>query len=222
MAKRDSKGRFKKGHRGTRGLGTIISMRRGMGALPGGAMGEAIIAPAVGGLTTALVVLAIRHMINGNAGTTQTMLVRWAPLFGGLAGVVSSLALLLLGGSNAAIAGFVSTLSVTLGFLGQDLSFRSGSFAVANMAIASTAGGSSATAEGGGTAGYRRRMGAGAIVPEYSRRGGMGALVMEPVGPSGHRAGTLGKGVGRASDYGSVVSLSGLNPGAFGTPGFRA
>lgn len=217
MAKRDSKGRFKKGHRGMRGLGTIITMRRGMGALPGGAMGEAIIAPAVGGLTTALVVLAIRHMVVATAGTTQQTLVRWAPLFGGLAGVVSSLALLLLGGSNAAIAGFVSTLSVTLGMFGQDwILARRGPEILAALPPSS-----SATTTSTGTSGYRR-MGAGAIVPEYSRRGGMGALVMEPVGPSGHRAGTLGKGMGRASDYGAVVSLSGLNPGAFGTPGFRA
>lgn len=209
MAKRDSKGRFKKGHRGTRGLGTIISMRRGMGALPGGAMGEAIIAPAVGGMTTALIVLAIRHMVVATAGTTQQTLVRWAPLFGGLAGLVSSLALLLLGGSNAAIAGVVSTLSVTAATFGQDwILARRGPEILAALPAPSAA--------STGTAGYgRRRM--GAIVPEYSRRG-MGALVMEPVGPSGKRAGTLG----RASDYGSVVSLSGLNTGAFGTPGFRA
>lgn len=214
MAKRDSKGRFKKGHRGMRGLGTIITMRRGMGALPGGAMGEAIIAPAVGGFTVALVVLAIRHMVVATAGSTQQTLVRWAPLFGGLAGVVSSLALLLLGGSNAAVAGFVSTLSVTLGMFGQDwILARRGPEILAALPAPS-----SATT---GTSGYRR-MGAGAIVPEYSRRGGMGALVMEPVGPSGSRAGTLGRGMGRASDYGAVVSLSGLNPGAFGTPGFRA
>ena len=68
-----------------------------------------------------------------------------------------------------------------------------------------------------GTEGYRRRRGAGAIVPEYSRRG-TGALVMEPVGPSGRRAGTLGKTV----DYGETVNLGGLNVGAFGTPSFRA
>lgn len=209
MAKRDSKGRFKKGHRrGMRGLGTIITMRRGMGALPGGAMGEAIIAPAVGGLTTALVVLAIRHMIVATAGTTQQTLVRWAPLFGGLAGMVSSLALLLIGGSNAAIAGVVSTLSVTAGMFGQDwILARRGPEILAALPAPSAA--------STGTSGYRRL---GAIVPEYSRRGGMGALVMEPVGPNGRRAGTLG----RASDYGAVVSLSGLNPSAFGTPGFRA
>jgi hypothetical protein len=43
----------------------------------------------------------------------------------------------------------------------------------------------------------------------------MGAIVMEPTGPSGKRAGTIGS-------YGETVSLSGINTGAFGTPGFNA
>jgi hypothetical protein len=58
-----------------------------------------------------------------------------------------------------------------------------------------------------------RRLGTGAIVPEYSR--GMGAVVMEPVGPGGRRAGSIGS-------YGETVSLQGINTGAFGTPGFTS
>lgn len=207
MAKRGKNGRFKKG--GRRGFGTIITMRRGMGALPGGATGEAIIAPAVGGLTTALVVLAIRQMVVATAGSTQAMLVRYAPLFGGLAGLVSSLALLLLGGRTAATMGVVSTLGVTLGMFGQDM-------ILANKGPEILAALPPPSAASSGTAGYRRR-GAGAIVPEYSRRG-MGAMVLEPTGPSGKRAGTLGRNVA----YGEAVTLGGLNPSAFGTPGFRA
>lgn len=212
MAKRDSRGRFKK-RRGTRGLGTIITMRRGMGALPGGAWGEAIIPAAVGGLTTAVVALAIRQMVTATAGSTQQMLVRFAALFGGLAGVVSSLLLLVLGGSRAAVTGVVATFGVTAALFGQDMILqRKGAEILAALPPPSAA--------STGTAGYRRR-GTGAIVPEYSRRPGMGALVMEPVGPSGHRAGTLGR-LGRPADYGEVVSLRGLNTSAFGTPGFRA
>jgi hypothetical protein len=208
MAKRDSKGRFKR-----KGMGTIITVRRGMGALPGGAMGEAIIPPAVGGIVTALVTLAIRQMISPTQGPTQGTLVRYAPWFGALGGVVASLALMLLGGSRAAISGAIATLGVTLGLAGQDMILRQrGAEVLAALPPPSTA--------TTGTAGYGRRLGrgAGAIVPEYSRRPGMGAMVLEPVGPSGKRAGTLG----RSRDYGEVVSLQGLNVGAFGTPGFRA
>jgi hypothetical protein len=207
MAKRDSKGRFKRGGK-RRGMGTIITVKRGMGALPGGAMGEAIIAPAVGGFATAIVALAIRHLVVPTTSPTSGMLVRFAPLFGGLAGTVASLVLLLLGGSHAATSGFVATLGVTLGLFGQDMILaRRGPEILAALPAPS----------GAGTAGYhRRRM--GAIVPEYGRRPGMGAMVLEPVGPSGKRAGTLG----RARDYGEVVSLGGLNVGAFGTPSFRA
>lgn len=206
MAKRDSKGRFKR-----KGMGTIITVRRGMGALPGGATGEAIIAPAVGGIVTALVALGIRQMVSPTQGPTQGTLVRYAPWFGALGGIVASLALMLLGGTRAAISGAIATLGVTLGLAGQDVILRQrGAEVLAALPPPSSA--------STGTAGYRRLgRGAGAIVPEYSRRG-MGAMVLEPVGPSGKRAGTLG----RSRDYGEVVSLQGLNVGAFGTPGFRA
>lgn len=208
MAKRrDSKGRFRKG---TRGFGTIITVKRGMGALPGGAMGEAIIAPAVGGLTAALVALAIRHFVVATEGETQAKLVRWAPLLGGLAGAVSSLALFMLGGMNAAVSSIIAATGVTVGLYGHDMILERRSGEILGALAASSA-------APAGTAGYRRRM--GAIVPEYSRRlSGMNGVVMEPVGPSGRRAGTLG----RARDYGEVVSLGALNTGAFGTPSFRA
>jgi hypothetical protein len=57
-----------------------------------------------------------------------------------------------------------------------------------------------------------------AVVPEYSMRGlgrgGMGAIVMESQASRGNGAGPLGS-------YGETVNLGAINPGAFGTPGFR-
>lgn len=203
MAKRDHKGRFLKRRRG---MGTIITMRRGMGALPGGALGEAVIPPAVGGLTTALVVLAIRNFANPNLGDTQRMMVRWAWLLGGGAGVAASLLLMLVGGTKAALGSAVSTAVVSAGFLGQDmLLMRNAGSTVAALSPAGPA---------AGAAGYGARRGIRAIVPEYGGVRGLGAMVMEPVGANGRRAGTLG------SPYGQNVALHGINTGAFGTKAF--
>lgn len=217
MAKRDSKGRFlkrRRGTRGIRGLGTIITMRRGMGALPGGPIVQNVIPPAVGGLVTALVALAVRHFGDPNASSTQRMLVRYAWLVGMGGGVVASLALMLLGGAAPAVSSAVASLAVGAGFFGQDqiLARNAGSIAAA------------LTDTPAGVSRLGRNRGVRAIVPEYANgggmRGGMGAMVMEPVGPSGHRAGTLG-----AAPYGANIALRGMrgiNDGAFGTRAFRS
>lgn len=228
--KRDSKGRFvKRGRRGTRGFGSIITIRRGMGALPGGALGEAIIPGLVGGLVTAATALGVRYWVDPARGNTQRFVVRHAPWIGHAAGIVASLGLMLIGGNGAAISSFVAATGVGLSLFGSDMLFQrqSGSLLMA-LAPAPTASASSepapttqAEAEVAATEGveglrrYRsmRRLGTGAIVPEYSR--GMGAVVMEPVGASGRRAGSIGS-------YGETVTLQGINTGAFGTPGFNA
>lgn len=227
--KRDSKGRFiKRGRRGTRGFGSIITIRRGMGALPGGALGEAIIPGLVGGLVTAATALGIRYWVDPARGNTQRMFVRHAPWIGHAAGIVASLGLMLVGGNGAAISSFVAATGVGLSLFGSDMLFqkKGGSLLMA-LAPATertatepgpTTTEEAAAAEAGGVEGLRRyrsmrRLGTGAIVPEYSR--GMGAIAMEPVGPSGRRAGTIGS-------YGETVTLQGINTGAFGTPGFNA
>lgn len=206
MTKRDSKGRFLKGRKG--GMGTIITMRRGMGALPGGKLGEAVIPGLVGGGVTALVTLLVRQMVDPNTSESNRMIVRWAWLIGHGTGIAASLALLLFGGTPAGIASFVAATSVGLGFFGQDL------------LLARTGGSITAAVASPGTAGYRGRpRGTAAIVPEYGRAlpaQGMGAMVMEPVGANGRRSGTLG------GPYGQTVALGGLNTGAFGTSPFRA
>lgn len=218
---RDSKGRFKKGHRKgkRRGFGSIISIRRGMGALPGGVMGQAIIPGVVGASVTAAVALAIRWFVDPAAGNTQRMLVRWAWLFGHAAGLVASLGLLMIGGTPAATSSFVAATGVGLGLFGSDYLYQSkGGAILASMASSDAGASDTSAAAGGGTSGIGRRRGTGAIVPEYSQRqlpSGVGAIVMENVGPSGRRAGTIGS-------YGETVTLQGINPGAFGTPGFHA
>jgi hypothetical protein len=226
MPKRDSKGRFvKRGHR--RGMGSIISIRRGMGALPGGAMGEAIIPGLVGAGVTAAVALSVRSMVDPNMSPTNRSLVKWGWAVGHGAGILASLGLLMVGGTPAAVASFVAATGVGLALYGQDMLTTSNNgprfLSALVESSAATAPPPSASAPppadgtSAGTAGigrrYRRRLGTGAIVPEYSR--GMGAIVMEPTGPGGKRAGTIGS-------YGETVSLSGINTGAFGTPGFNA
>ena len=219
MPKRDSKGRFVK--RGRRGMGSIISIRRGMGALPGGAMGEAIIPGLVGAGVTAAVALSVRSMVDPNQGPTQRSLVKWGWAVGHGAGILASLGLLMVGGTPAAVASFVAATGVGLALYGQDMlvTGQSGPRILSSLIESSASTEPSAEPPAAeGTAGigrrrYRRRLGTGAIVPEYSR--GMGAIVMEPTGPSGKRAGTIGS-------YGETVSLSGINTGAFGTPGFNA
>lgn len=219
MPKRNKKGQFVKRHRG---MGSIISIRRGMGALPGGELGEAIIPGLVGAGVTAAVALSVRSMVDPNAGDTQRSLVKWGWAVGHGAGILASLGLLMVGGTPAAIASFVAATGVGLALYGQDMVTlgENGPRFLAALASSGASSASSSTEEvsAEGTAGigrrrYRRRLGTGAIVPEYSR--GMGAIVMEPTGPSGRRAGTIGS-------YGETVSLAGINTGAFGTPGFTA
>ena len=212
--KRNSKGQFQKKSRHSRkhrrGMGSIISIRRGMGLLPGGAIGEAIIPALAGGVIAGATFLGVRYFIDPAAGNTQRFVVRHAPWVGHAAGVVAALGLAVLGGKrgmSAAVPAFVAATSVSLALFGSDQLFKrmGGSIALALSDTAAT--------PAAGTAGYRR-MGAGAIVPEYSNNG-MGAIVMEPVGANGRRAGTIGS-------YGETVSLNGINAGAFGTPGFKA
>lgn len=225
MPKRNKKGQFVKSgkRRGMQGFGSIISIRRGMGALPGGAMGQAIIPGLVGAGVTAAVALGVRSMIDPTQGPTQQSLVKWGWAVGHGAGILASLGLLMVGGTPAATASFVAATGVGLALFGQDMLTanpeRGPRFLAALLSSsAASSAPSEEAAAAEGTAGigrrrYRRRLGTGAIVPEYSR--GMGAIVMEPTGPSGKRAGTIGS-------YGETVTLSGINTGAFGTPGFNA
>lgn len=205
--------RHRKGHRrGKRGFGSIITVRRGMGKIPGGAMGAAILPGLVGALVTGLTAIGIRWFVDPARGTTQQFLVRWSWLFGHAAGVLSSAAFFMLGGTPAAASSFIAATGVGLTLFGQDLVLKQrGGSVLATLQTSSA----SLAPDAGASAGTE---GLGAIVPEYPRPrmgAGMGAIVMESVGPSGKRAGTIGS-------YGETVTLQGINTRAFGTPGFSA
>lgn len=208
--RRDSNGRFKKGRstkkrkssRRRKGMGSIITVRRkGMGALDA----TTLMPVALGGGLSALTAIALRYFVDPSTGTTQNMLVKWAPAFGLVTGSLASLALYMMGGRagmEQATRAFLSSLVVSGAGLGSDMLLRQ------KPALAATI-----ASSGSAMAGY----GMGAIVPEYSRPpGGMGAIVMEQVGAGGQRAGTIG-GI-----YGETVNLAGVNTSAFGTPGFNA
>lgn len=204
--RRDRYGRFagkrrgrRKGRRRRRGVGSIITVRRGLGQLDA----ETLMPPLVGAGTAGLAALGVRYFVDPSQGRMQQMLVQWAPLVGMAVGSVASLALYMMGGrrgSEQAAQSFVAATLVSLFGLGADFVLKRNPGSI----VAAVTSGSMAAMPPGGT---------GAIVPEYSR--GMGAIVMEPAGPSGQRAGTIGS-------YGEVVTLQGINTSAFGTPGFGA
>lgn len=201
--RRNSKGQFVSSGGGRRrrrrrrgGMGSIITVRRGMGQIDF----EGLLPLLVGGGLTALTALALRWFVNPAQGATQAMMVRWAPALGGAVGAVASLALYFMGGTSAAVQSVLSAATVAAFGLGSDMVLKEKGPSLLAAIVAS--------APANGTAGF------GAIVPEYSSPG-MGAIAMESIGPGGSRAGTIGS-------YGETVSLSGVNTSAFGTPGFQA
>lgn len=214
--RRNSKGQFVSGggrrrSRRRRGMGSIITVRRGMGAISTADW----LAPLVGGGLTALTALGLRQFVNPTQGEMQKTLVKWAPLFGHLVGSAASLGLYFITGSSGqAVSSFVSATAVGVFGMAQDqmLSRPEGAanFAMAFLPTPAVSVSSDAAAAQAsiGAAGF------GAIVPEYSRPA-LGAIAMEPVGADGRRAGSIGS-------YGETVSLNGINTSAFGTPGFQA
>lgn len=192
-------------------MGSIITVRRGMGAISTADW----LAPLVGGGLTALTALGLRQFVNPTQGEMQKTLVKWAPLFGHLVGSAASLGLYFITGSSGqAVSSFVSATAVGVFGMAQDqmLSRPEGAanFAMAFLPTPAVSVSSDAAAAQAsiGAAGF------GAIVPEYSRPA-LGAIAMEPVGADGRRAGSIGS-------YGETVSLNGINTSAFGTPGFQA
>jgi hypothetical protein len=184
-------------------MGSIITVRRGMGAIAQ----YDWLAPLIGGGLTALTALGLRYFVKPEEGDTQRTLVKWAPLFGHLVGSAASLGLYFITGSaGPAVNSFISATAVGLFGMAHDqlLLKQSGS-----VMMALTDGSVPAPSPE-----LRPSNGIGAIVPEYSRPA-LSAIAMEAVGADGQRAGSIGS-------YGETVSLSGINTSAFGTPGFQA
>lgn len=214
--RRDRKGRFVsrgRRRRRSRGMGSLITVRRALGGVRrrrrGGlfSFDMSMLMPIfVGGGVAAATALGIRYFIDPATGTTQQMLVRWANLFGLGVGALASALWMMIGGGGQASSAFLSAATVSLFGLANDFVLKE---RAAPILAAITSSGASMQLPTG-TAGI------GAIVPEYSN--GMGALVMEQMGPGGQRPGSIGG----LNSYGEVVSLQGVNVGAFGTAPFRS
>jgi len=185
-----------------RGMGSIIRVSR-IGNLSDPRSGAGAILPVViGGGVTIAVTLGIRQMVEPTTGVdSNATLLENAPLVGGLAGVIVGGVLYAMKMQPAGLAAGAGALIAAGAMWGLE---KAADMKAAALVEAATA---PITA-----AGLR------AVVPEYSMRGlgrgGMGAIVMESQASRGNGAGPLGS-------YGETVNLGAINPGAFGTPGFR-
>ena len=221
--RRNRKGQFVSGggrrrsrrSRRRRGMGSIITVRRGMGGL-GALDAEGLLPVVVGGGLAALTTLATRWFVDPTTGPTQAKMAKYAPLIGTAVGAVGSLALYFMGGTSAAVQSALSAGIVGMFGLGSDMVLKDPEKRAPLLAaIIATAPATDTSTNTGANTGAGAG-GFGAIVPEYQLpTPGVGAIAMESVGASGQRAGTIGS-------YGETVSLSGVNTGAFGTPGFQA
>ena len=205
MAKKSRKGRRRR-----RGMGSIIAVRsRGMGnikQLRATRPMSAAIPVLVGGGLTALTVVGIRYFVASQDAPSenQLMLYKWAGAAGLAVGAVGAAALSVMGGGAGAatIAALSSGFVAAAGYAHDWLAVQ---YPITNMAAllppATATGEEPATTTQQGIV-LERLRGIGAVVPEQlgayteTRRGG-------------------------ATQGGSEVSLSGVNTGAFGTPGFR-
>jgi len=187
-------------------MGSLITVRRSIGGSLRGIFDMNGLLPFIAGVVaSSATALSIRWFVDPNTDTTQQTLVKYAPLFGLGAGGLMSAAMMVMGGGGAAVQSFVGAFGVSGALFASDYVLKE---RAAPIIAALT---SSGAAMQPGTAGY----GMGAIVPEYGGGNGMGALVMEQMGPGGRRPGSIGS-------YGEVVSLQGVNVGAFGTAPFRS
>lgn len=212
--KRNSRGRFagvynvgrgmRGGIHGYSGMGSMIRVRRlsggrggfaGLGELsnPNTAAG-ALLPVFIGGGVTLLTMVGIRQFLKPKTAMGANA-VKYAPLIGTGAGILTSLALWSMASQSAGLSAMTAAGTLGLGITGME------ALAKANAARPATT------------------SGVGAIVPEYGMAGrrGTSAIVMEPAADRGWGMTSGRRGTGT---YGEVVSLGAVNPNAFGTPGF--
>jgi hypothetical protein len=214
MAKRRKS--HKKSHRrhSTRGLGSAISLK-GLGKVKSSRGIMSFLLPtAVGVLVPAGVILAARYFSDPTKGDTQKMIYQQAPWLGLGAGVISAIALYLMGGGTAAAAasGVAATGVALTAFAGDQLLVKDPERRVWAQSLNEGPAPAPAPHAAAGFGNYftMRPNGAlGAAVPQLSATG---AVVMSPTnGPMGYSA----------YSGGETVSLGAVNSDAFGTPGFR-
>lgn len=211
MARKKSKSRKKTRRNRRKGMGSVVTVRRargkGMSGF-GGPMMDAVLPPVVGGGSAAVTTLLLRKFVDPMAGNMQLQLVKWAPFAGMAVGSLASGLMWFFGGRDtaSAMSSLAAATAVTLFGTAQDHLIFTQPEGV-NLALALSPG---AAANG---AASTDGSGVSAILPQYGSPG-MDGIVMEQLsGGHSHR------GVG---SYGEVVSLNGINVGAFGTPGFNA
>lgn len=188
-----------------RGMGAVIRVTS-LGRLSDPKSGAGAILPVLlGGGVTVAVTLGIRQMMEPSAVPSEdsnATIIENAPLLGGLAGLVVGGALFAMKMQPAGLAASAGAVVTALGMWGLEKAAEMKAAALVEAATIP------------GTNGLR------AVVPEYGMRGlgsggrGMGAIVMENQASRGNGAGPLGS-------YGETVNLGAINPGAFGTPGFK-
>jgi len=219
MAKRHHR-KHRRHHR--RGVGTTITLR-GLGAAgrrmkSKGAMALFAVPVLVGVGVTAGALVAARYFTMPGGGSSATQFTQTtaqvyknAPWIGLAAGLVSALGTYYLMGPGAAAATATAAVGVALtGFAsdkilaGDPNALAQAALALAPAAAATSGLGSMFTMRPGHGV---RGLGMGAVVPQLD------GVVMEPSGMHG---------VGyTAYSGGEEVSLGGVNPTAFGTPGFQ-
>lgn len=211
MARKKSRKKSSRRRSRRRGVGAAITVTR-MGSLSDPKSGAGAILPVLlGGGVTVAVTLGIRQMMEPSAvpgEDSNATIIENAPLLGGLAGLVVGGALFAMKMQPAGLAASAGAVVAALGMWGLE---KAAEMKAAAMVEAAT------LPPAVGLPGIR---GLRAVVPEYSMRGlggggqGLGAIVMEQQASRGYGAGPLGS-------YGETVNLGAINPGAFGTPGFR-
>jgi hypothetical protein len=192
----------RKGSRRRRGVGSVIRVSQVGGIADPKSVAGSLLPVLIGGGVTIAVTVGVRQYVEPK-DESDLSLIKNAPLIGGAAGLVVGGVLWAMKMQPAGLAAGAGALVAALGMWGLEYAAQMKAEAMAEAATAP-----------GGTAGLR------AIVPEYGVRGtrglgsgrGMGAIVMEP---------SASRGNNMRGAYGETVNLGGINPGAFGTPGFH-
>ena len=190
--------------------GNVITIRRmnGLGRMgdPRSFMGA--LAPALlGGGSAGAAILAARYWAKPSEGDTPKAVFKWAPLIGMGVGALASLALIPTVGAPAGMAGLATAVVVGGTAFAHDMIVRNrqGEFA---LALPATANG------GAGSSGF------GVVVPQRILGPGTQGIVLEDAAARDPRR-RYGVG-GPMGEEVDLRNLGGVNPHAFGTPGFRA
>lgn len=204
-----------------KGMGNIITIRRmrGLGRLndPKSLMGAAL-PPLAGAGLVALVTAAARYWAKPSEGDTPKAVFKWAPAIGLGVSSVFSLAMYYLSGAPGAISTFVSGLATSGGIMLHDQVVRN-AIGEYSLALPPNMTGNAGGAEG--TVSGMRRL--GLVVGERvlgpggrSVQGTRGIVYEDP----NSRDPRVRYGVNGVASYGETARVAGVNPQAFGTPGF--